>query len=89
MTEHLHITPIGNVGMYILDTASWRVLRPVLDQEKCIRCGICLSYCPVNSIHKDEEGKYEIHYDYCKGCGICANECIKDAIEMVPEGGVR
>ena len=59
MTEHLHITPIGNDGMYILDTASWRVLRPVLDQEKCIRCG------------------------------ICANECIKDAIEMVPEGGVR
>ena len=89
MTEHLHITPIGNDGMYILDTASWRVLRPVLDQEKCSRCGICLSYCPVNSIHKDEEGKYEIHYDYCKGCGICANECIKDAIEMVPEGGVR
>ena len=89
MTEHLHITPIGNDGMYILDTASWRVLRPVLDQEKCIRCGICLSYCPVNSIHKDEEGKYEIHYDYCKGCGICANECIKDAIEMVPEGGGR
>ena len=38
MTEHLHITPIGNDGMYILDTASWRVLRPVLDQEKCIRC---------------------------------------------------
>ena len=37
MTEHLHITPIGNDGMYILDTASWRVLRPVLDQEKCIR----------------------------------------------------
>ena len=34
MTEHLHITPIGNDGMYILDTASWRVLRPVLDQEK-------------------------------------------------------
>ena len=89
MTEHLHITPIGNDGMYILDTASWRVLRPVLDQEKCIRFGICLSYCPVNSFHTDEEGKYEIHYDYCKGCGICANECIKDAIEMVPEGGVR
>ena len=88
MTEHLHITPIGNDGMYILDTASWRVLRPVLDQEKCIRCGICLSYCPVNSIHKDEEGKYEIHTTTAR-CGNLRNECIKDAIEMVPEGGVR
>ena len=29
MAEHLHITPIGNDGIYCLDTASWRVYRPV------------------------------------------------------------
>lgn len=89
MAEHLHITPIGNDGMYILDTASWRVFRPVLNEEKCIGCGLCLAFCPVNSIHKSGEGKFEVTYDYCKGCGICANECKKGAIEMVPEGGVR
>lgn len=27
MAEHLHITPIGNDGIYCLDTASWRVFR--------------------------------------------------------------
>ena len=36
MAEHLHITPIGNDGIYCLDTASWRVFRPVMDKEKCV-----------------------------------------------------
>jgi len=89
MAEHLHITPIGNDGMYILDTASWRILRPVMDKENCIECGMCLAYCPVNAIIKSEDNSYEITYDYCKGCGICANECPKKAIDMVLEGGVK
>lgn len=79
-------TPLGNDGMYILDTAAWRTERPVINKEKCINCGICLGYCPVNSIYA--EGKeILISYDYCKGCGICAYECPKQAIDMVPEGG--
>ena len=89
MAEHLHITPIGNDGIYVLDTASWRIVRPVIDQETCVKCGMCLSYCPVNSIRKKKDGRFEISYDYCKGCGICANECNVKAIEMVPEGGKK
>lgn len=87
--EHLHITPIGNDGMYILDTASWRVHKPVMDKEKCVECGMCLTYCPVNAIVGTEDGKYKITYDYCKGCGICANECKVKAIDMVLEGGAE
>jgi len=86
MDEKRYVTPLGNDGMYILDTASWRIDRPVIDKEKCINCGICLGYCPVNSIYcRDKE--ILISYDYCKGCGICAVECPKKAIDMVPEGG--
>ena len=89
MIEQKHITPIGNDGLYILDTASWRVYRPVMDKEKCIECGMCFAYCPVRAIISNEENKYEITYDYCKGCGICANECPKKAIDMVSEGGAK
>lgn len=79
-------TPIGNEGLYVLDTASWRNFRPVMDKDKCSNCGICMSICPVMSIHR--EGKeYSISYDFCKGCGICAVECPKKAIEMKDEGG--
>ena len=28
-----HVTPLGNQGMYILDTASWRTVRPVMDKK--------------------------------------------------------
>lgn len=79
------VTPIGNEGMYILDTASWRIVKPVMNKEKCVECGMCLAYCPVNSIEFKED-KYIVNYDFCKGCGICSNECPKDAIDMVEEG---
>lgn len=82
--DQKHFTPLGNDGMYILDTASWRVLRPVMDKEKCVNCGICLAICPVGSVYG--EGRvYKISYDYCKGCGLCAAECPRKAIDMVPE----
>lgn len=80
------VTPLGNDGMYILDTAAWRVERPVIRKQMCIQCGLCMGYCPVNSICYEDE-HIQISYDYCKGCGICAAECPKKAIEMVPEGG--
>lgn len=79
-----YIVPIGADGIYTINTGDWRIKRPDLNQEKCIKCGICFLYCPVNSIVK-EDGKFIINYDYCKGCGICAHECKSNAIEMVQE----
>ena len=79
-------TPIGNEGLYVLNTATWRNFRPVMDKEKCINCGICMTYCPVMSIIRNGK-EYEITYTQCKGCGICAEECPKKAIEMKNERG--
>lgn len=74
MQNSKFVTPLGDDGMYILDTAAWRTERPVIDKQLCINCGLCMGYCPVNSI-------------YCEGCGICSVECPKKAVSMVPEGG--
>lgn len=87
MSDRTHVTPLGNDGMYILDTASWRIVRPVMDKEASVNCGVCMGYCPVNAISRDENKVFHISYDYCKGCGLCAAECPKQAIRMVPEGG--
>ncbi|MBC8498068.1 4Fe-4S binding protein [Candidatus Bathyarchaeota archaeon] len=62
-------------------TGTWRTLRPVVDVEKCIGCGICESFCPETTI-KVVDGKAEVDYEYCKGCGVCANECTSQAIAM-------
>ena len=82
------VTPVGNEGMYILDTASWRIVKPVMNKEKCVECGICLTYCPDNSIEFKSD-KYIINYDFCKVCGISSNECPKTAIDMIEEGDER
>lgn len=85
MYDRSYVTPVGNRGMYVLDTASWRTHRPVIDKEKCVNCGICLGYCPVNSVRYSQAEGYVISYDYCKGCGICAVECPRKAISMKRE----
>lgn len=76
--------PMGNEGMYIVDTGSWRTSRPVVNAERCVDCGICAMYCPVNCIGSDA-GRAVIDLTYCKGCGLCRAECPKDAIDWVEE----
>jgi pyruvate ferredoxin oxidoreductase delta subunit len=64
-------------------TGTWRVFRPVIDTEKCIKCWRCWIFCPDATIIKNDVPT--VNYEYCKGCGICANECPVDAIEMTRE----
>jgi 2-oxoacid:acceptor oxidoreductase delta subunit (pyruvate/2-ketoisovalerate family) len=78
-----YTTPVGDEGLYVLDTGKWRNYRPVIDQAKC---GLCFVYCPVSSVAKIEE-RYQISMSFCKGCGICAEECPRAAIGMMPEEG--
>ena len=66
-------------------TGSWRTKKPVIDQTKCTRCGICWMFCPDGAIQKTKTGSFEPDLDYCKGCGICAEECPFKAITMVEE----
>lgn len=84
MKNHDFITPVGDDGIYTLNTSTWRTHKPVMDKDICIECGICFSYCPVNSI-KWNGGQYIIDYGFCKGCGICEKECPKEAIKMIKE----
>ncbi len=65
-------------------TGGWRVLRPVIDHEKCTMCRSCWIFCPDQSIEIAEEAM-KVKLKYCKGCGICANVCPVGAIERVPE----
>lgn len=65
-------------------TGAWRNIRPVIDLDKCLKCGICWKFCPEPSIVIEDDWPV-IDYDYCKGCGICAEECPSKCITMVEE----
>lgn len=75
--------PIGK-ELYVIRTGEWRYQKPVFSKEKCTRCGLCLLFCPTNSIHRKEDA-YDAHLETCKGCGICANECHAQAIHLEVE----
>ncbi len=64
-------------------TGSWRVFRPTLDEEKCIKCWRCWIFCPEGAIERNDLPC--IDYDFCKGCGVCATECPVDAITIKRE----
>ncbi|AFK50733.1 pyruvate/ketoisovalerate ferredoxin oxidoreductase subunit delta [Thermogladius calderae 1633] len=66
-------------------TGTWRLERPVVDNNKCTRCYLCEIHCPVNVIRVEPDAGVSIDYDYCKGCGLCADVCPVLAIKMVPE----
>ncbi len=79
------VTEPGSASQYL--TGDWKSQRPVLDKEKCTKCGLCFLYCPEGCITEREDGYFVADLSYCKGCGICAHECPKDAITMEEEEG--
>lgn len=65
----------------IINTGDWKVYPPVIHQEKCKKCGMCLIYCPTKSVRL-EDNKFSIDLEFCKGCGVCIEECRFGAIEF-------
>lgn len=67
-----------------------------IDQEKCVKCGKCISACPykaivrlerpcakscgMDAIGSDEHGRADINYDLCVSCGQCLVSCPFGAI---------
>lgn len=62
-------------------------MPPVINQELCVKCGLCAQICPLDviKVEKDEndEKKIVVKYpDECWHCRACAIDCPKQAITM-------
>ena len=70
-------------------TGDWRVMRPVIDLERCTHCWVCFENCPDGAITLTEAETPQIDYGVCKGCLICGEECPIHAITSVRETECR
>ncbi len=55
--------------------------RVIIDIEKCIDCGGCVSLCPTDALHMDERELLEYSLEKCIGCLLCIDSCPRYAIE--------
>ena len=56
--------------------------KAILDQDKCIKCGICQKVCRFDAIAFDGE-KYFVKEYACEGCNACVLQCPTNALELV------
>lgn len=55
--------------------------RVIIDDEKCIDCGACVSLCPTDALHLDANERLELLYEKCIGCLLCLDACPRFALE--------
>jgi uncharacterized Fe-S center protein len=76
---------IKNVGMGFGSRAGKQQMHsdinPKVNEEKCIGCGTCASWCPQGAIEL-EHGKAVIDQELCYGCAECFITCKPKAIEI-------
>ena len=53
-----------------------------VNEELCVKCGLCVQECPRQIIVKEEGGFPKISPDECIGCGACYNVCPVRAISI-------
>ena len=70
-------------------TGDWRSMRPIVNEDKCVHCLICVNLCPEGCIEVKDGKKGTINLDYCKGCGVCASQCPAKCIDMKDENEFR
>ncbi len=78
------VCPVGTVLGYL---SKFSLLKPVINTDKCIRCGKCARKCKASCI---DSKKHTIDYSRCVACMDCINACKDKAItyKMIRNAGL-
>ena len=52
-----------------------------VNEEKCIKCGLCVEECQLGVLKLESTGPKEVNPDACFACGHCVAICPKEAID--------
>lgn len=78
-----HLCPLGAFWSVVGKAG---VLKPVFDNDRCTRCGLCLKPCPEPQVLNFQRAAQLgfIASGECTGCGRCAAVCPENAIRFAP-----
>lgn len=80
LTEGMQI--YGEKTSEEFNTGEWASTKPLINEELCIHCLMCVPVCPDSAITVVDGKRGPLDYMHCKGCGICVKTCPKDALTM-------
>lgn len=70
-----NICPVGTILGFV---SQYSVFKPIINTEKCNKCGLCSRTCKAACIDSKNQ---EIDYSRCVSCFNCIETCNKNAIE--------
>lgn len=68
------ICPVGTLLGFL---SEYSLFKPVFDQEKCNKCGLCARNCKAACIDAKNQ---QIDYSRCVSCMNCLEKCNKEAM---------
>ena len=77
------ICPVGTVLGYVSKFSWYKVS---VDENKCIKCGLCAKNCKAACIDVKKGEPVQIDYTRCVDCGNCELACAKGAISFCKTG---
>lgn len=57
-------------------------MPPVIDMEKCKRCGTCDKHCPLDVIYTVDKVPEVRYPEECWHCGACRQDCPTGALTI-------
>jgi NAD-dependent dihydropyrimidine dehydrogenase PreA subunit len=61
------------------------VPRPIINEEDCSACGICVDSCPEGVLEIVGDAAQAVNEDDCTACATCIEECPMGAITEIEE----
>lgn len=75
------ICPVGTVLGYLAKLSFFKMR---VNEEKCIKCGLCEKNCKAACIKVEKGNPVRIDYSRCVTCGDCQTVCSKGALKLAP-----